>query len=387
MTEPATKLDPAAAPGNLAEMTLDLAAIAGLAPGDQVRIQGINNSTLDLFERTFELLSSGEFAPGDDTIPPAPLPGGSSAAPEIRYLPQHDDLRARFKFAEVLGSYGTLNSLLDRFAPVIELSETMVRTSRVGELSVQEVAMLEDYREQVRLALEHASAHLAVSSIAEFTSEELGELNDILNEARRRYHELDTVLGMRLIHDVEKAVQRLRQICEKVASVERSLTGIFLVESEIMFVPSAELIKLVDDIFKAIGNPFVVDNIDGTLLLAARNLLIQVVCFYAYYGREQIYQLCGGNQGKTGRSKVATYIRDEIRVLFSACKANNKLVLTRVMSNTEREFEISVEAIQTEAARQAITEVNRLMPARPVIPKPPARSLLARLAGWLFRDA
>ncbi len=359
------------------QRTLDLAAIAGLAPGDKVRIGGLSDRTVDLFEQTLDLLK-GENAPRR-----APLPG----APEVRFIPQHADLRARFKFAEVLGSYATLNSLVDRYAPVFELSETMVRTSRVAELNNHEVSMLEDYRDQVQLALEHASAHIAECSIADFSEEELGELNDILDEARYRYRALDNVLGMRLIHDVEVAVHRLRSLHEKVATVQRSFSGIFLIDSEIMFVPAAELVRIVDDIFKAIGNPFVVEHIDGTLLLAARNLLIQVVSFYAYYGREQIYQLFGSNPGKTGRNKVATYIKSEIKMLFSACKANNKLVLTRVMDTTEREFEISVEAIQNEAANHAIAEVGRMIPAKVHIPKLPSRGLLARLSGWLFRSA
>ena len=37
------------------------------------------------------------------------------------------------------------------------------------------------------------------------------------------------------------------------------------------------------------GNPFVAEHIDGLLLLAARNLLIEAVSFYSYYGKQQIY--------------------------------------------------------------------------------------------------
>ncbi|MGR8919758.1 MAG: hypothetical protein ACU85V_09065, partial [Gammaproteobacteria bacterium] len=357
---------------------------------DEIRLKGNPNRTAELFERTLKVLETME-TEVPDAVPSATTTRAADAPdavplPGVRFLPQHEDLRARFRFAEVLGSYSTLNSLLDRYAPAVELTQTMIRTARVSELSDREVTLLEEYREQIELALAHASAHLAQADITEFSSEELRELNDILNEARERFRTLEMILGMRLIEDVENAVDRLREIHEKMATVTRSFTGIFLVDSEIMFVPSGDLVRIVDDIFKAIGNPFVVENIDGTILLAARNLLIQVVSFYAYYGREQIFRLFDTDQGKSGRAKVANYIRSEIKTLFSVCKANNKLVLTRVMDTTEREFEISVEALQFEATRQAIAEVTALVPVTPVIPPPRPRTLLSRLARWLFRQ-
>ncbi len=359
-----------------APRTLDLAALAGVPPGAEIRVRGMTNRTLELFERTQDLVENTGAAREAGAPPPDP-----------RFVPQHADLRARFKFAEVLGSYATLNTLVDQYAPAYALSRAVAGSSRVAELSVREVTMLGDYRDQIRIALEHASAHLALTSVSNFSDAELQELNDILNEARDRYQSLETILGMRLIHDVEQAVERLHQLCLKIGLVQRSISGIFLVDSEIMFVPSAELVRIVDDIFKAIGNPFVVENIDGTILLAARNLLIQAMSFYAYYGREQIYHVFGNDHGKAGRGKVAAYIRQEIKSLFGACKADNKLVLTRVMDSAEREFEISVEAIQIEAANRAIAEVDRLIPEKPVLPKRAPRGLLARMRNWLFRQA
>ena len=59
---------------------------------------------------------------------------------------------------------------------------------------------------------------------------------------------------------------------------------------------------------------------------------------------------------------VTARIRGEIRRLFDACKRDNKLVLTRLMSDAERQFEISVEAIQEEATQIAVEQVKVFMP-------------------------
>lgn len=357
--------------------TLDLAALAGIGQGDRVVVAGLRNRTLELFESTLGLVD-------DIDQQRAALRQGKYTP---AFLPQEEDLRTRFKFAEVLGSYATLNSLLDRYAPAYTLTRAMDQIGTVAEISLPQIAQLEEYRCQIQAALEHAAEFLSEYSIAGFSNEELHELNDILGEARRRFHSLDTLLGMRLIHDVEQAVQRLHRLHEKTQTVQRTISGIFLVDSEIMFLPANELIRMVEDIFKAIGNPFVVQHIDGTLLLAARNLLIQVISFYSYYGREQIYQVFGAHQGKAGRAQVAHCIRDEIRLLFSACKVSNKLVLTRMMDSAEREFELSIEAIQAEAASRAIVAVERLMPIRAVIPPRKHRGIFQRLSHWLFRPA
>lgn len=368
---------PVAASEDAWTATLDLAALAGIARGEQVRIQGLANRTQDLFERTVALVDDARAG----TAAGAACVGGDGRR---RFMPQEADLRARFKFAEALGSYATLNSLLDRYAPAYRLTQALAAQTLVAALTPREVTELEQYREQIDAALRHAAEHLAECSLANFSSAELNELTAILGEARHRFELLDALLGRRLIHDVEEAVKRLHGFHEKIQTVQRTLSGIFLVDSEIMFLPARDLVKAVEDIFKAIGNPFVVEHIDGTLLLAARNLLIQVISFYSYYGREQIYQVLGTHQGKAGRAQVAACIRAEIRMLFSVCKASNKLVLTRVMDTAEREFELSVEAIQVEAANRAIVAMERLMPAKVVLPPPP-RGFIARLSRWLFR--
>ncbi|MGE4616786.1 MAG: hypothetical protein AAEJ43_07190, partial [Gammaproteobacteria bacterium] len=60
--------------------------------------------------------------------------------------------------------------------------------------------------------LHHVSEHLCEYSVSEFSVDELQELNNILHEARDRFHVIETVIGMRLIHDVEQSLQALHQI-------------------------------------------------------------------------------------------------------------------------------------------------------------------------------
>ena len=362
--------------GNTVEITLDLVDLAGIGRDDKVEVQGLINRTIDLFDRTLELVETSGANP--DEL--------DQSRPALRFVPQEEDLRSRFKFAEALGSYSTLNSLLDCYAPAYQLTRAIEESSVVAEITEREIAMLDEYRDQIELALNHASEHLLAHSVCEFSSDELKELNDILREARDRFRAIETVLGMRLIYDVEQSLKTLYELCEKIQTVQRTISGIFLVDSEIIFLPAYDLIRIVDGIFKAIGKPFVVEHIDGTMLLAARNLLIQVVSFYSYYGREQIYNVFEKSQSKANRAKIAACIRGEIRTLFGACKANNKLVLTRVMDSPEREFELSVESLQTEATNRAIVAVERLMPVQTMMPKPQPRTLMQRFRRWLFRS-
>jgi hypothetical protein len=57
------------------------------------------------------------------------------------------------------------------------------------------------------------------------------------------------------------------------------------------------------------------------------------------------------------------------------------------MDNAEREFELSVEAIEVEATNRAIVAVERLIPVRARLPLPTRQGVLRRLARWLFRSA
>ena len=59
-------------------------------------------------------------------------------------------------------------------------------------------------------------------------------------------------------------------------------------------------------------------------------------------------------------------------------------MLTRIMSDAQREFEISVDTIQSEAERHAVHAVRLLIPDETQAPPPPRKGLLRRLFGWLM---
>ena len=361
------------------EVTVDLAVLAQVNRGDQIKIDACTDKTLELFNRTLKVVSESENLIADADEP------ASTARDPNRFIPEHGDLRQRFLFAETLGSYSTLHDLLDRYSPAYRMSETFHGKVQKTKLGAQQIRVLEEYRTQIHEALIHANQYLLDNINAEYSEDELHQLNEILTEAKERFETVTAILGMQLIHDVEDAVRKLYSFQEKMRTVRRSIDGVFMVESEVMFIPTNELIKVVNDLFKAVGNPYVAENIDGMILLAARNLLIEAVSFYSYYGKEQIYNVFKRGQNTISRSAISHHIRSEIRKLFRACITENKLVLRRMMENAEREFEISVEAIQTAAEERAIEVVNKLIPEETPPPPPEPTGFFIKMKSWLFR--
>lgn len=357
---------------------IDLALLARINPGERVDVLApASDRTQELFAKTAQLVDEQGQRPAEAAVP---------RVPRVReYLPEHDDLRARFIFAEAVGSYSALHDLLNGYSPAYQLFTTAGERVDRMRLSREDVRVLESYRDQVHAALVHAGQYLYDNLEAGFSAEELYELNAILREARVRYDRVTELLGMNLIREVEAAVLELHALEQKTRNVQQTVDGIFLVNSEVMFVPTNDLIEIVNVIFSAVGNPHVARHIDGITLLAARNLLIHVTSFYSYYGRQQIYNVFKRNAATVNQAAIAHHIRAEIRTLFRACKAENRLVLKRVMANAEREFELSVEAIREEAEAIAIAAVGRLLPKPPPVEPAPPPGFLQRVARWLFR--
>lgn len=358
---------------------VDLTALARIQDGERVEIiAAVADRTQELFERTARIVDEqGQRHSPEERAPRVPRAQS--------YLPEHQDLRARFIFAEAIGSYSALHDLLNGYSPAYQIFSSAGERVHSARLSREDVRVLQAYRDQVHAALGHASQYLYDNLETGFSADELYELNAILREARGRYDRVTEILGLNLIHEVNEAVVRLHALEQKIRSVQQTMDGVFLVNSEVMFVPTNDLVEIVNAIFSAVGNPHVAQNINGITLLAARNLLIQVVSFYSYYGRQQIYNVFKRNAANVNQAAIAHHIRAEIRTLFRACKAENRLVLKRVMAHAEREFELSVEAIREEAEAIAIAAVDRLLPQAPPPPPAPPPGFLRRVASWLFR--
>jgi len=355
---------------------LDPAALTDLRRGERVRVEHIPDATQELFDRTLALVER-ELGP-DRTVRARRAPGET-------FVPQNEDLRAIYLLAEAVGGYETFNDLVNEHSPGHVLARHYGEKARRAALGEAELARLQEYQDRIRSALGSANAYLRDVAVDEFSRDELHQLHEMILTASERAKELNRILGIHYVHEVERVVRRLSEFRAQMNDVERTVDGIFMVNSEVMFVPTNELIGCVNTLFEAVGNSWLARNVDGVLLLAARNLLIEVASFYSYSGKEQIYALFRRTGGAVSTQAVTARVRGEIRRLFAACKRDNRLVLTRLMADAERAFEISVEAIQEEATRTAVEQVRVFMPREEPPPPPPRRGLLRRLLGWMLR--
>lgn len=358
------------------ERTIDLAEIAKINRGDRVRVEHLEDKTQGLFSKTINLLNVGE---GRGAQPPVRM---YLPDEEDRYVPDNEALRKVYLFAEALGGYEALNDLSSKYSPGQTLSRKYGKKAQSAALKPEEVRIVEGYHRQLNDALKSANRYLLANRLEDFSHEELYELYEILKSAKARSQELSEILGVHLIHEIENSVKSLHELREKIRGVEKTVSGIFLVDSEVMFIPTYELIGSVDTMFKAVGNPYVANNVDGVMLLAARNLLIDVISFYSYYGKQQIYNLFIRGGAPVKAQVITMHIRREIRRLFKAVGADNKLVLTRVMKDVHREFELSVEAIQQEAELLAVEQVKVFLPREEIPRRPEQKSWFRRVIGF-----
>ncbi len=359
--------------------TIDLVELARVGRGERVEVQAVTDDTAVLFEQTLALVN--EHTPAaESTLARQQF----IERHEGGFVPENEHLRSIYLLAEAVGGYQTFNDLVNKDSPGNQLSRNYLEKAQRGPLSPEEVRALETYQRQILDALRSATHYLREVAVYRFTREELHELHEVILNASERSRELTRVLGTHLMHEVENAVQRLHEVQLKIRSVDHTVDGIFLVNSEVMFIPTNELIGYVRVIFDAVGNPYLARHIDGVLLLAARNLLIEVVSFFAYYGKHQIYTLFQKGGAGVPPQIITQRIRAEIRKLFAACSRDNRLVLTRVMKDAQREFELSVEAIEAESENYALAAVRQFLPPPEPEPEPEPQptGLWSRLRDW-----
>ena len=355
--------------------TLDLAEFAHIGADETVMVEQISDRTQDLFDRTLDLFEL-EQGPEENS------PDSQPADFQNRYIPLHSDLRSIYLFAEALGGYEQVNELVNENSPANLLSARIENLMDQDFLRAEDVEILEQQHDNLTIALENANRYLQEHAVENFTRQELMELHHLLVNASVRSKQITVLLGKHKMLEIEKSVQVLHQFHAKIHAVEKSISGIFMVDSEVLFIPTRDLIDCVNTIFSGVGNPYLADNIDGVLLLAARNLLIEAVSFYSYYGKERIYNLVSKGNQTISKAVITHHIRNEIHQLFKACKADNKLVLKRIMKDAEKEFEISVEAIQAEAEENAVEIVQKMLPKQEVRKKVVKKSLFNKIMSW-----
>ena len=358
------------------QATMNLAEIANVRDGELIQVRTMEEPD-DLYQRTIRLLSLER----DEDVQSRKLHLKHLERGEDEFVPDNEHLRTVFLFAEAVGGYEKLHDLVYAYSPGLNLIESVRDTVAATPMRPLQLRDLTNYREQILEGLKTAHDYLQDYGTDEFSRDDVRQLYELLTEAQSRADEILRILGLHLMHEVEEALVTLHMFREKMRSVEETITGVFLVESEVMFIPPNELIRCVDAIFRGVSNPHLANNINGVTLLAARNLLIQVVAFYSYYGKNQIYKMLrrsGATQSTVG---IAGYIRKEIGQIFEACQTDNRLVLRRIMREANEEFELSVEAIQREAETSAVQAVRGMLPNETPTYVPRKRAWWKRLLG------
>lgn len=357
--------------------TVDIRRLAMIGENERIEVEPVQDKTIDAFDQTLAIIHE------ESDIDEAGDGFSDTIIRHIKEAPKDSDLRKVFVFAEILGGYDAFNDLYREQSPAFGLSETLGETVLHRELTARELKTLEDYHQALSTAVDNARTYYRETRLKGLSVKEMQELYTMASRARDKVKEINEILGKHLILKIESAIERLNEIRLKALGVERSISGIFLVEDEVMYIPVDELQEAIEVIFKGVGNPYLARNIDGVMLLAARNLLIEVVSFFAYYGKHQIYQLFATEKA-VDRKRVVLRIRNEIRKILNACKEDNKLVLTRIMDKEEEQLDLSIEAIQREAEAKAVYEVSAFMPveSEPVKVEE-APGLFRRLFRWL----
>ncbi len=358
------------------EKTLDIYELAAIERGARVDVEAIPDATIEVFEQTLRIIcdEGGDGEPREIDA--------DRLARKLAEAPSDSELRKIFIFAEILGGYDAVNDLMRKDSPHYRLSEKFGESVLQRPLKDAERRYLEEYFEALKQAIENARDYYRKTTLSGLTVDEMNELYALVMEAKDKTKRVTEILGQDLMLQIEQAVARLSEFRQKILHVERTVDGIFLVDNEVMFIATTELTRLVNAIFKGVGNPYLAGNIDGVMLLAARNLLIEVVSFYSYYGKHQIYQLFLHDRA-TDRQRVTMRIRNEVRKILNACKEDNKLVLTRIMEQEEEKLDLSIEAIQREAEKQAVDAVVNILPLEEPPPRVEKKSWVRRLFGWL----
>lgn len=350
----------------------NLHALAQLGRNETVHVEPVKDVTAEAFDQTLVMIDAragqGEVAAPEDA--------------EAMAAPRDGDLRTVYKFASILGGYDAFNDLTRSDSPVIRLINTFREVVKERDLTLAEIRKLDEIHGQLKQAVERTRTRYRETHFDGLTLEEIKELHTLVSRARDLAQEVNIIIGENLINQIRAAVDRLNGIRLKALGVERSVSGVFLVDDEVMYIPEQELTEAINTIFSGVGNPHLANNIDAVLLLAARNVLIEVVSFYAYYGKHQIYQLFKSGSA-VDKQRITLRIRNEIRKILRACKEDNKLVLTRVMAKEEESLDLSIGAIMKEAEASAVEAVIQIMPRKTPPPPPPRKRWYRRLWDWL----
>jgi hypothetical protein len=148
------------------DKTLDLSDIANLRPGETVEVRRLG-TTEDDFEKTLELLTT-RVARGSRTSETSaghtqPL-DPQQQTPRVRkpdeFVPQDEQLRSVFLFAEAVGGYQQFHDLVYKYSPGLSLIARVSSTVAKEPLRPLQTRDLTEYRDQIVVGLAAARTYL-----------------------------------------------------------------------------------------------------------------------------------------------------------------------------------------------------------------------------------
>ena len=136
----------------------------------------------------------------------------SAEAPEPdRFIPEHQDLRKRFLYAEAVGGYATLSDLIDSYSPGYKFYDQFDKNGADATLTPATVRTLESYFARMSDALAHAHDYLHKHAAQDFDHAEIGELHEIMIRSRERARKVSAILGHHLMQEIERAVRDVKR--------------------------------------------------------------------------------------------------------------------------------------------------------------------------------
>ncbi len=345
-------------------MLPDMRSIAGVGKGEKIEVEKLPEVTLDFVKGVLHILEQEK-----KTAKELAEDEKKSAEPykfdEITDL----DLRTVNIEAELFGGYDLYNELVSDHVPTLQILKDFADKEDTSGLTEQEAKILEQHVHDVSEALDNVKKNITHEKLKSMHKAELEELHDIIVAAIDRYGKIVRILGSYNLEKLTDVIAILYEYNNKIQGVDKTVTGISMVESEFLFIPDEELAECIDILFIGIGNPYFVNHVDPAYLLAARKLLIHSIGFYCYYGKEGLSgDRAAGTDVDPG--KIHSRVRNELKKLLRFFNHDNKITITcTTTQNTTELVEFSIKSITEEAELYAMDLVRHTQPGRNAKPK------------------
>ena len=342
----------------------DMRSIAGVGKGDNIDVEKLPEVTLDFVKGVLHILEQ-EKKTAKESSEEKNKSKETYKFDEITDL----DLRTVNIEADLFGGYDLYNELVSHHVPTLQILKEFGDKEDVSGLTDQEATILIQHIHDVSEALDNVKKNITHEKLKSMHKEELDELHDIIVAAIDRYGKIVRILGSYNLEKLTDVITILYEYNSKIQGVDKTVTGISMVDSEFLFIPDDELAECIDILFIGIGNPYFVNHIDPAFLLAARKLLIHSIGFYCYYGKEG---LSGDRAAGTEVDPKAVHarVKNELKKLLRFFNHDNRIAITCTTPRKTTELiEFSIKSITEEAEQYAMELVRHTQPGRNAKPK------------------